>query len=87
MKKGGLKNCTLIVSNDEGEAKKKTCFAAAFFGREEITGSNWPHVAPSQSFFPWQSTTIKVQFVVFPRSFESYYYSLEKCAVKYYRWP
>ena len=80
MKKGGLKNCTLIVRTTK---RKKTCFAAAFFGREEITGSNWPHVAPSQSFFPWQSTTIKVQFVVFPRSG----YSLEKCAVKYYGWP
>ena len=70
MKKRGTKKLHSHSFERRRRSEKKTCFAAAFFGREEITGSNWPHVAPSQSFFPWQSTTIKVQFVVFPRSFE-----------------
>ena len=68
MKKRGTKKLHSHSFERRRRSEKKTCFAAAFFGREEITGSNWPHVAPSQSFFPWQSTTIKVQFVVFPRS-------------------
>ena len=36
MKKGGLKNCTLIVSNDEGEAKKKLALQLHFLGERKL---------------------------------------------------
>ena len=68
MKKGGLKNCTLIVSNDEGEAKKKLALQLHFLGERKLLVVIGHMQPPANPFFPWQSTTIKVQFVVFPRS-------------------